>query len=186
MDATRDTVPSCAYVVGDDGLSHWSQTAADAWIGLLQTHRHLTRELDGELEAQHGLGLSALELLGRLAAAEDSRMRLSALADEVSLSLSRVSRIIDALQARGLVERQPCPGDARAINAWLTPAGLVLVREAQATHFAGVQRRFFDRLSAEEIATLAEVFQRFAPGAARACSAQGHDGVPGRNGTQRR
>lgn len=177
MDATKDT-RSAAYVVGDDGLSHWPQTAADAWIGLLHAHRQLTRQLDGELEAQHGLGLSALELLGRLAAAQDSRMRLSALADEVSLSLSRVSRIIDALQARGLVERQPCPGDARAINACLTPTGLVLVREAQATHFAGVQRRFFDRLSADEVATLAEVFNRFAPGAARACSARGHDGAP--------
>lgn len=186
MDATKDTLPACAYVVGDDGLSHWPQTAADAWIGLLQTHRHLTRELDGELEAQHGLGLSALELLGRLAAAQDSRMRLSVLANEVSLSLSRVSRIIDALQARGLVERQPCPGDARAINAWLTPAGLVLVREAQATHFAGVQRRFFDRLSADEVATLADVFNRFAPGAARACSAQGHYSTAPPSGSRRR
>ncbi len=166
-----DKASACVYVVGDDGLSHWPQVAADAWIGLLQTHRQLTRQLDAELEARHGLGLSGLELLGRLAAAEDHCVRLSALAEQVNLSLSRVSRIIDALQARHLVERRPCPMDARAINAQLTPAGLELARAAQRTHFDGVQQRFFDRLSPEEVATLAEVFNRFSPGAARACSA---------------
>jgi DNA-binding MarR family transcriptional regulator len=162
---------SCAYVVGDDGLSSWSETSADAWIGLLETHRRLTRALDAELEARHGLSLSALELLGRLAAADDRRLRLSTLAAETGLSLSRVSRIVDTLEARGLVERRPCPADARAINAQLTDAGLALVREAQATHFAAVQRSFFDRLSADEVATLAEVFARFAPRAAKACGA---------------
>ena len=173
MKAPADDKPSdCIYVVGDDGLSHWPQVAADAWIGLLQTQRQLTRQLDAELEARHGLSLSALELLGRLAAAEDHCVRLSVLAERVNLSLSRVSRIIDALQARALVERRPCRMDARAINAHLTPAGLELARAAQRTHFAGVQQRFFDRLSPDEVATLAEVFNRFSPGAARACSAQ--------------
>lgn len=161
----------CVYVVGDDGLSHWPQVAADAWIGLLQTQRQLTRQLDAELEAQHGLSLSALELLGRLAAAPDRCVRLSALAEQVNLSLSRVSRIIDVLQSRELVERRPCQMDARAINAQLTPAGLELARSAQRTHFDGVQHRFFDHLSPQEVATLAEVFNRFSPGAARACDA---------------
>lgn len=171
MAATDDPKLRCAYVVGDDGLNRWSETSADAWIGLLQTHRQITRELDAELESRHGLGLSGLELLGRLAASQDQRVRLSVLAEQVSLSLSRVSRIIDSLQSRGLVERQPCPSDARAINAWLTPVGLELARAAQATHFAGVQRRFFDQLSAEEVDALAEVFARFAPAAAAGCSA---------------
>ena len=166
-----DKRSECVYVVGDDGLSHWPQVAGDAWIGLLQTQRQLTRQLDAELEGRHGLSLSALELLGRLAAATDHCVRLSVLAEQVGLSLSRVSRIIDALQARELVERRPCRVDARAINAQLTPAGLELARSAQRTHFDGVQRRFFDRLTPDEVATLAEVFNRFSPGAARACNA---------------
>jgi DNA-binding MarR family transcriptional regulator len=164
---------SCAFVIGDDGLSRWSDTHSEAWIGLLETHKQLTRALDAELEATHGIGLSALELLGRLAAAEGRRLRLSTLASEIGLSLSRVSRVADALQARGLLERRPCPGDARAINAHLTDAGLTIVREAQRTHFASVQERFFDQLSRAELETLAGVFSRFAPRAARACSTGG-------------
>jgi DNA-binding MarR family transcriptional regulator len=160
---------TAAVVLGADGFPQWSRTYADAWIGLLATHRRLTRELDAELEARHGLTLSGLELLARLASAPDCRLRLSVLATEAGLSLSRVSRIVDALEGRALVERQPCPLDARAINAQLTPAGLELARAAQATHLAAVRERFFDRLSEREIAALARAFGRLAPDAGSAC-----------------
>jgi DNA-binding MarR family transcriptional regulator len=162
---------ACAYVVGADGLSRWSDTHADAWIGLLETHRKLTRALDAELERAYGLSLSGLEILGRLAATPDRRLRLSVLAEETGLSLSRVSRIVDVLERRELVKRQPCPTDARAVNAHLTPAGLDLARAAQAAHHAAVQERFFDHLGPSEIAMLSEIFGRFAPRAAAACDA---------------
>ena len=166
----KETANSCAYVVGDDGLTRWSHTHADAWIGLLETHKRLTRALEIELEAEHGLSLSALELMGRLAAAPDRIMRLSALAEQIGLSLSRVSRIVDVLEERRLVQRRACPGDRRARNAWLTPSGLALLRAGQATHFAGVQRRFFDQLEPEAVEALAAAFARFAPGGAGACT----------------
>ncbi len=161
---------ACPYVVGDDGLASWSDTHADAWIGLLETHKQLTRALDAELEKQHGLSLSGLELLGRLAAADAQHLRLSVLANEAALSLSRVSRIIDLLEARELVKRQSCPEDARAVEAHLTDRGLRLAREAQATHFASVQQRFFDQLQPGELEVLAGVFGRLSPRAAAACT----------------
>jgi DNA-binding MarR family transcriptional regulator len=166
------TADACAYVVGDDGLASWSDTHADAWIGMLETHKQLTRALESELEAQHGLSLSGLELLGRLAASENRHLRLSELATACGLSLSRISRIVDLLESRGLVERKTCESDARAVEAHLTPAGLALTREAQATHFESVRTRFFDELGPDEIQTLAEVFSRFAPRAAQACGTE--------------
>jgi DNA-binding MarR family transcriptional regulator len=167
---TKSTSTECAFVLGDDGLAKWSDTHADAWIGLLETHKRLTRTLDAELEAEHGLTLSALEALGRVAAAPGRSLRLSALASECGLSLSRISRIVDSLEARGLVERRAVAADARAVEGHLTDAGLKLVRCAQKAHFESVQRAFFEQLSDEEIATLAAVFSRFAPRAAEACS----------------
>jgi DNA-binding MarR family transcriptional regulator len=161
---------STAYLVGDDGVATWSGRHADAWIGLLETHKQLTRMLDAELDARYGLTLSSLELLARLAAAVDRCLRLSALASAAGLSLSRVSRIAASLEARALIVREPCPEDARAVEAHLTPAGLELMRAAQRTHFASVQREFFDRLGAGELETLAEVFGRMAPRAAATCT----------------
>lgn len=160
----------CPYVVGHDGLRAWSDTHAEAWIGLLETHKQLTRELDAELEAKHGLSLSALELLGRLAAAANHHLRLSVLAQQAGLSLSRVSRIVDLLEARSLVARKPCPEDARAVEAHLTDQGLQLARDAQATHFASVQRHFFDKLEPRELELLAAVFSRLSPRAAAQCT----------------
>lgn len=173
MAAPAKNEPSaCAYVVGDDGLASWSDTHKDAWIGLLETHKRLTRVLDAELEAEYGLSLSGVEVLGRLAAADGRNLRLSVLAAECGLSLSRISRIVDTLEARTLVKRRASAADARAVEAHLLDAGLQLVRDAQASHFASVQERFFAQLSAEEIDTLAAVFGRFAPRAASACDAE--------------
>jgi DNA-binding MarR family transcriptional regulator len=170
---TRSTACSRAYETDADGLTHWTETHADAWIGLLETHKQLTRALDAELMVQHGLSLSALELLARLAAAENRQLHLSALAAASGLSLSRVSRVIDALVERKLVARLACPTDARAVHAQISEDGLALVRNAQATHFASVQAAFFDLLGDDEIQTLARVFGRFAPRAAGQCDAGG-------------
>ena len=168
--ATKAQTKACSYVVGDDGLATWTDTHKDAWIGMLETHKRLTRALDAELEAEHGLTLSGAECLGRLAAADGRALRLSALATETGLSLSRISRIVDTLESRSLVERRSSPEDARAVEAHLLPAGLELVRRAQASHFQSVQERFFEQLSGEELEVLARVFQRFAPQAAEACT----------------
>jgi DNA-binding MarR family transcriptional regulator len=149
----------------------WTRHEADAWIGLLETHKQLTRALDAELDAAHGLGLSTLELLGRLAAAGAEWPRLSALARETGLSLSRVSRHMDALERRGLVQRRRCSTDSRAVEASLTDEGRRVVAQAETAHAAAVRERFLSQLSDEEAAVLARVFARFAPRAAEACDA---------------
>jgi DNA-binding MarR family transcriptional regulator len=154
---------TCAFVIGPDGLARLAGGEAEAWTGLLRAHRRLTRELETALQDRHALTLSALELLGRLADAEQRRMRIARLAKQAGLSLSRTSRLLDSLEQRGLLKRHPCPEDSRASNVQLTAAGLRLAREAQAAHLADVQRVFFDRLTARQITTLAAAFARLAP-----------------------
>jgi len=51
--------------------------------------------------------------------------------------------------------------DSRAKNARLTPAGLDLLRAALKAHFNGVERVFFERLTEQDIETLARVFEVF-------------------------
>ena len=151
---------SSAIVSSPGGFPLWSDDYEAAWIGLLTTYRRLIRDLDSELETAHGLTMSGLELLVRLATAADHWLRLSTLAAEANLSLSRVSRIVDVLEARELVERRPCPDDARAINAVLTERGMEVAKAAQETHLAAVRERFFDRLDEHEVQVLGTVFAR--------------------------
>lgn len=154
LPVTTTSEDQCQYVFGDEG------PYADVWLGLQRATRELNRVLETRLVQSHGLSLSELELLGRLGASEQRRRRLSRLASDVGLSVSRVSRIVDSLERRGLVARQPYPDDTRATDACLTDAGLELVHSAQADHLADVQRVFFEHLTEAEVQTLAEVFAR--------------------------
>ena len=80
----------------------------------------------GVLEPVDGLTVSMLGIMGRLARAERRTLRQTDIASAMGLSFSRISRLVDTLSARGLVERRPCPTDARAVNVTLTDDGLEL------------------------------------------------------------
>jgi DNA-binding MarR family transcriptional regulator len=93
-------------------------TAAEsgAWRGLLRTHAGLVKELDGELEAAHGLGLSSCEVLLRLEASAGRRMRMCELAEAAVLSRSGLTRLVDRLERDGFVARDSCEDDARGAS----------------------------------------------------------------------
>jgi DNA-binding MarR family transcriptional regulator len=153
------------YMMGENVDRAWSSDTAVAWEGFLELSRVLRRDAEGLLEPNGGLSVSMLGIMGRLARAERLTLRQTQLADAMGLSVSRVSRVIDALEGRRLVERRACPTDARATNVTLTPEGQALTRDAQDTVFAFVHERFVAPLDDDELATLAAVFARLLRGA---------------------
>lgn len=140
----------------------------DAWRGMLRVHAALTKVLDAEMEARHGLPLSSYEVLLVLADAEGERMRMCDLASSILLSRSGLTRLVDRLERDGLLERQSCPSDARGAFARLTPAGRERFDEARRTHLAGVRTLFLDRLEPEEQELLGQLWTRLAPAATHA------------------
>jgi DNA-binding MarR family transcriptional regulator len=136
-----------------------------AWRGMLRVHATLTKALDADLEAAHGLPLSSYEVLLHLEDAEGRRMRMSDLAATVILSRSGLTRLVDRLERDGLIERQSCPSDARGSFASLTPAGLRRLEAARATHLAGVRSQFLDHLTEDQLDALGAAWQRLMPGA---------------------
>ena len=138
-------------------LSHEEFTI---WAGFLQTHAVLARELDADLRAAHGLPLTDFEILLWLANRPCVGMRMAELADRVLLSPSGLSRAVERLEARGLVQRIPCTDDRRGSYAALTEPGIDLVRIAGVTHAAGIRRRFLDRLTPGETRSLKAIWDR--------------------------
>ena len=153
-------VARAGFMMGENAARAWSPQQATAWEGFLELAGRLRRTAEKELEGYGDLSVSTLGVMGRLAIAADGTLRQTALADAMGLSLSRVSRIVDVLEWRGLVERAPCPRDGRATNVTLTPQGRALTVTAQEALFAFVERAFFAGLSDEETETLAAVFTR--------------------------
>ncbi len=137
-----------------------------AWRGLLRVHATLTKALDAQLEAEHGLALSSYEVLMYLNDADEQRMRMSDLASSVILSRSGLTRLVDRLERDGLLERQSCPDDARGSFASLTEAGRVRLQAARVTHLAGVRELFVDHFAEAELETLGAAWERVLPGAA--------------------
>jgi DNA-binding MarR family transcriptional regulator len=131
-----------------------------AFVGLLRAHGALTRQLNAQLDAEHGLTISDFEVLLRLARAPDRRMRRVDLASEVLLTASGITRLLDGLERAGWVERDLCSVDRRVVYAVLTDAGLEKVRAAAETHFAQLEELFGARFEAAELTQLSELLTR--------------------------
>jgi DNA-binding MarR family transcriptional regulator len=132
----------------------------EAWVAFLRSHSALTRQLNVDLVNAHGLTLNDYEVLLHLAQAEDNRLRRVDLAEQLVLTASGITRLLDGLERAGLVEKGRCDSDARVTYAVITPAGFERLREASRTHLAGVSELFESRYSKEEIETLAELLAR--------------------------
>jgi DNA-binding MarR family transcriptional regulator len=137
-----------------------------AWRGMLRVHSGLTKALDAELVRAHGLPLSSYEVLLFLADAPGGRLRMSELADGTLLSRSGLTRLVDRMEREGLLRRERCPDDARGFNAAITAKGRKRFQHARRTHLDGVRELFLDRLSSDDLRSLAEVWEKVAPGAA--------------------
>src|SRR5437763_16916045 len=141
-------------------LSEQVQVAPQAWVALLRAHAVTTRELSALLVAEHGLTINDFECLLRLSRAEGQRMRRVDLAGELLLTASGVTRLLDGLEAAGLVERAACASDRRVTYAVLTEAGRARLQEASDSHVAEVRALFEERFDEAELAQLGELLGR--------------------------
>ena len=137
-----------------------SDQALSAWVGLLRGHAALTRALNADLVTDHGLTLNDYEVLLRLSRAPERKMRRVDLAEQVLLTASGITRLLDGLQASGFVDKAACSSDARVTYAVLTGAGHEKLRSAAEVHVAGIHAMFAERYSDDEMATLAELLSR--------------------------
>jgi len=97
-------------------------------------------------------------------------MRRVDLADQVLLSASGVTRLLDGLERQGLVERASCSTDRRVVYAVLTDTGLDRLRNAAESHFGEVDAVFGARFDAEELAELTGLLDRLGSGETVDCS----------------
>jgi DNA-binding MarR family transcriptional regulator len=134
-----------------------------AWRGLLRAYGCLAKRLDTELEQAHRLPMTSYEVLHHVQEASGGRMRMCDLAEHAQLSRSGLTRLVDRLEAEGLLERCSCSHDARGSYACMTTAGARRLEEARVTHLAVVREHFFSHFSELELGALADMWERIAP-----------------------
>lgn len=134
-----------------EGSSRARDARLAPWRAFLLAHARVVRRLDDELRAEHDLTIGEYDALLTIAQAPERRIRMRQLADEVILSKSGVTRLIDRLVDDGLVERSACLADARGAEAVLTERGFARLRAASRTHLRGIDAHFLGVLDRAEL-----------------------------------
>ena len=128
-----------------------------AWLRLAAVVELLPGALDTQLRRDSGLTHFEYFVLAMLSEAPRQSLRMTALAHRTNGTLPRLSHVIARLEARGLVERFPCPEDRRATNARLTPAGWDTVVAAAPGHVGAVRHHVLDALSRTQLEQLTAI-----------------------------
>ena len=127
---------------------------AAAWVRLAGILELLPGVLDSQLRRDAELTHFEYYALAMLSESPERTLRMTSLAAQTNSTLPRLSHVVRRLEDRGLVERFPCPEDARATNVRLTAAGWDKVQQAAPGHVANVRQHVIDALTPEQVAQL--------------------------------
>ena len=115
----------------------------------------LTNRFAAQFE-EHRLSAVEFEVLMRLARSPGSRLRMTDLAGQTSLSTSGVTRVVDRMDRDGLVRREACPSDRRSSYAVITTAGRQRLDDVLPGHLALLQQWFIGQLTPGQLDNLLE------------------------------
>ncbi len=132
-----------------------------AWRACLTAHAKIVAQLEKELNAECRLALDWYEVLLLLHESEGG-LRMHELADAQLLSRSAATRLIDRMEAAGLVVRRASEEDRRGTLVELTPDGLVTLRQSAPTHLRGIEEHFARFLSLEDARVIEDTMSRIA------------------------
>jgi DNA-binding MarR family transcriptional regulator len=139
-----------------------NQTEEAFWRALMRIVLSLPRRLDGDLVRTVGITANEYTTLMCLSEARGRELRMADLANAAALSASRMTRLVDDLQARGFVIKRASSEDGRGNIAELTPAGLAKLRKAWPVHLASVRDRVFDHVDPGTVTNAARALSEIA------------------------
>ncbi len=134
--------------------------ANDAWEALLSAHAVLVKELAAQ-GLWRDISMREYDVLYTLAKRREP-LRLGELNRHVLLSQPALSRMVERLVERGLVQRSADPADGRSVRLLLTDAGRARQRELGLRHARDVARAMTARVTADELAQLSTICAKLA------------------------
>ncbi len=133
----------------------------DAWRGVLFANAKVLRAVERSLVQHTGLTLTFLDVLGRLYDDPDQRLRMQELQGRSLFTRSGMTRLVDRIEAVGLVRRESVPGDRRGVFVVLTREGAQAYEAGLAQHRSDVEREFATRLSEAEHRAVGDALAQF-------------------------
>ncbi len=124
-----------------------------AWEALFRAQVAVLRQLNTEFPSGE-ISLNEYDVLFNLSRQDARQLRIRDLNRHLLLTQPSVSRLVDRLAHRGLVSKEPDPGDGRGTVVRLTDEGYDLFRRVAVRHADSIHRRVGSALTVEELETL--------------------------------
>lgn len=138
--------------------SRWLDDTEDrAWRGYRRMFTLLEARLARDLADDSGLSVADYTVLSNLVDVEERRWRLTALAQHMQWSQSRLSHQINRMEGRGLVRRDLVAADGRGACVVLTRLGLKTIAAATPGHMEAVRRHMINLLTEEQLRDLGDI-----------------------------
>ncbi|MFJ3965433.1 MarR family winged helix-turn-helix transcriptional regulator [Streptomyces sp. NPDC090036] len=134
-----------------------TESEQDAWYAWRRMFPLVNAEIARDLNQDSGLSEADYDVLSVLGSTDGHRMRISALAELMRWSRSRLSHQLTRMEQRGIVRREEVASDGRGAQVVLTTAGITMITQAAPLHVESVRRHLIDVLTPQQLRTLAEV-----------------------------
>ena len=131
-----------------------SSSRIAAWRGLLTVHAKVVSGIEGRLEMASLPPLGWYDVLFALYEQTDKRLRMSELAEQVLLSRSGLTRLVDRLEKEGYLRREACATDKRGLHVVLTAPGTAVLRRVWPVYQKGIAELFSRHLSDNDVSLL--------------------------------
>ena len=123
---------------------------------LIKSATRLEQRIDSALRQECGISHTMLEVLIRLCRRPGEEVSQRQLADDLTLTSSGTTRLIDRMEDAGLVRRVPSAEDRRVALVAPTPEGRTAFVRAAAVHAQVVEKYFVEPLTADDYTRLTE------------------------------
>lgn len=137
-----------------------TQLATRAWVTLMRAQQELLGAIEQELKTAGLPQLSWYDVLLELSRERDSRLRPYQIEERTLLSQYNLSRLIDRMEAAGLVSKEPFGEDGRGRVIALTEKGRELREKTWEVYGAAIAKHIGERLTDEEAELLARLLSK--------------------------
>ncbi|MGW3668744.1 MarR family winged helix-turn-helix transcriptional regulator [Streptomyces sp. NPDC005141] len=117
---------------------------------LIRSATRLEQRIDAALRRDCGISHTMLEVLIRLCRRPGEEVSQRQLADDLTLTSSGTTRLIDRMEEAGLVRRVPSPEDRRVALVEPTTEGLTTFIRAAAVHARALEEFLVRPLAADD------------------------------------
>ena len=141
-----------------------------AWRTFLKAHATVIDLIERDLVAAKRSPLSTYDVLIELYEAPEHRLRMHELAERVVLSRSGLTRLVDRLEAEGLLKRDRSGTDRRGAYAIITEQGIEALHQTWPIYSRGIAEYFAQWLTLEEAQILESALGRILQAASKKTS----------------